>query len=58
MVDVWNDLEQMHLELLPLHEEWVGHGIKLQPTNIYGIRVNRNGSALGLHYDRVRGLHF
>jgi hypothetical protein len=52
MVDIWPVLNEIHREMLPVHEEWVG-GMKLQPTNIYGIRVNRNGSALALHYDKV-----
>lgn len=49
---MWPILNEVHHELLPLHEEWVG-GIKLQPTSIYGVRVNRNGSALAMHYDKV-----
>jgi hypothetical protein len=52
MVDIWPVLNEIHREMLPVHEDWVG-GMKLQPTNIYGIRVNRNGSALALHYDKV-----
>lgn len=43
---------EVHQALLPLHEEWVG-GMKLKPTSIYGIRMNRNGSSLIMHYDKV-----
>lgn len=52
LIDVSDFIFDIHKQLVPLHEEWVG-GIKLAPTNIYGIRVNRNGSALALHYDKV-----
>jgi hypothetical protein len=50
---MWPVLNEVHQELLPAHEEWVG-GMKLQPTAIYGVRVNRNGAALAMHYDKVR----
>lgn len=52
LVDVSDFIYDIHRQLLPLHEEWIG-GIKLAPTNIYGIRINRNNSALALHYDKV-----
>lgn len=52
MLEMWPILSQIHHALTPLHEEWVG-GMKLKPTSIYGVRVNRNGSALALHYDKV-----
>lgn len=42
---------QIHNELLSLHEEW--SGLKLRPTSIYGLRLNRNGSSLVMHYDKV-----
>mmetsp|Transcript_17610 Transcript_17610/g.29670 ORF Transcript_17610/g.29670 Transcript_17610/m.29670 type:complete len:336 (+) Transcript_17610:144-1151(+) len=37
--------------LLPLHEEW--SGLKLKPTSIYGIRMNRAGASLVMHYDKI-----
>lgn len=52
-IDVPEVTSKVHKMLLPLHEEWVG-GMKLRPTSIYGIRVNRNGSSLIMHYDKVR----
>lgn len=55
LIDASDFIFDIHRQLVPLHEEWVG-GIKLAPTNIYGIRVNRNGSALALHYDKVSDL--
>jgi hypothetical protein len=51
-IDVPKITAQVHKMLLPLHEEWVG-GMKLKPTSIYGIRANRNGSSLIMHYDKV-----
>lgn len=51
-VDVPHITREVHQKLLPLHEEWIG-GIKLIPTSIYGIRMNRNGSSLIMHYDKV-----
>jgi len=43
---------EIHQDLLPLHEEWAG-GMKLIPTSVYGIRANRNGSSLVMHYDKI-----
>ncbi|RYG64376.1 hypothetical protein EON64_14120 [archaeon] len=43
---------QIHEELRPLHEEW--SGLQLVPTSAYGLRLNRNGSSLVMHYDKVR----
>ena len=40
-------------ELKPLHEQWSGIP-ELVPTSAYGVRVYRNGSALAMHYDKVR----
>lgn len=51
-IDVPKVTAQVHKTLLPLHEEWAG--VKLKPTSIYGIRANRNGSSLIMHYDKVR----
>jgi hypothetical protein len=51
-IDVPRITAQVHKILQPLHEEWVG-GMKLKPTSIYGIRANRNGSSLIMHYDKV-----
>jgi hypothetical protein len=51
-IDVPQITSKVHRMLLPLHEEWVG-GMKLIPTSIYGIRMNRNGSSLIMHYDKV-----
>lgn len=47
-----NGLErEVHRELLPLHEQW--SGLQLRPSSIYGLRLNRNGSSLVMHYDKV-----
>lgn len=43
---------EVHRELLPLHEEWAG-GMKLKPTSAYGVRLYRNGSSLVMHTDKV-----
>lgn len=51
-VDAPEATRKAHQLLKPLHEEWVG-GMKLIPTSIYGIRMNRNGSSLIMHYDKV-----
>jgi hypothetical protein len=52
----WLDLKELghevHHELLPLHEAWVG-GMKLIPTKSYGVRLYQNGSSLMMHCDRV-----
>lgn len=50
-VDIPKVSREVHEALLPLHEEW--SGLKLRPTSIYGIRMNRNGSSLIMHYDKV-----
>ncbi len=42
---------QIHEELKSLHEEW--SGLALVPTSAYGLRLNRNGSSLVMHYDKV-----
>lgn len=42
---------QIHRELQGIHEEW--SGLQLRPTSVYGLRVNRNGSSLIMHYDKV-----
>jgi hypothetical protein len=48
-----NGLDQTaHLELLSLHEVWIG-GIKLIPTIAYGVRLYQNGTALMMHCDKV-----
>jgi hypothetical protein len=52
-IDVPKITAQVHKILQPLHEEWVG-GMKLKPTSIYGIRANRNGSSLIMHYDKIQ----
>lgn len=51
-IDIPQVAREVHQKLLPLHEEWAG-GMKLIPTSIYGIRLNRNGSSLIMHYDKV-----
>mmetsp|Transcript_17936 Transcript_17936/g.30173 ORF Transcript_17936/g.30173 Transcript_17936/m.30173 type:complete len:307 (-) Transcript_17936:31-951(-) len=38
--------------LRPDLEEWVG-GMALEESSIYGIRMNRNESTLGMHLDRI-----
>ena len=50
-VDIPTISREVHRELQPLLEEWAG--VKLFPTSIYGIRQNRNGSSLIMHYDKV-----
>ena len=47
---------QVHLALLPMHEEW--GGMKLMPTSAYGVRMYRNGSSLVMHNDKVIFSHF
>ena len=51
-VDAHEITQKVHHKLLQIHEEWAG-GMKLKPTSIYGIRMNRNGSSLVMHYDKV-----
>ena len=51
-IDVPSVTRKVQEILLPLHEAWVG-GMSLTPTSIYGIRMNRNGSSLVMHYDKV-----
>jgi hypothetical protein len=46
-------LRQIHNELLPLHEAWIGGDIKLKPTSAYGVRLYQNLSSLVMHYDKV-----
>ena len=55
-VDIPQLSQEVHRQLLPLHEEWAG-GLKLVPSSIYGIRMNSNGSSLIMHYDKVHRLH-
>ena len=43
---------EVNRDLKALNEEWAG-GIELEGTSSYGIRLYRNGSALGMHYDKV-----
>lgn len=45
----------LHRELLPMHEEWVGE--KLNPTYIYGIRSYLNNADLRQHVDRIETHH-
>jgi hypothetical protein len=51
-VDISSIRSEVHQALLPLHEEWIG-GHALRPSSLYGIRINRGGSSLSLHYDQV-----
>lgn len=39
-------------QLRPLLEDW--SGLKLVPSNAYGVRLYQNGSSLGMHHDKVR----
>lgn len=50
-IDIPKVSREVHEALLPLHEEW--SGLKLRPSSIYGIRMNRNGSSLIMHYDKI-----
>ena len=52
MVDVSELIASIHPEMRSLHEAWAG-GMRLQPSSMYGIRANRNGSSLYMHYDKV-----
>jgi hypothetical protein len=38
-------------ELKSVHENW--SGLSLQPTSVHGIRLNRNGSSVVMHYEKV-----
>lgn len=51
-IDVGKISRTVQDALQSVHEEWVG-GMELVPTSIYGIRANRNGSSLVMHYDKV-----
>ena len=51
-VNIGNVANEVHKELLPLHEAWAG-GMKLVPTSAYGVRFYQNGSSLVMHYDKV-----
>lgn len=51
-VHIGNLAREVHLALLPMHEEWAG-GIKLRPTSAYGVRLYQNGSSLAMHCDKV-----
>lgn len=42
---------EIHMDLLPLHENWAK--MRLFPTSIYGIRFYRNRSSLVMHADKV-----
>lgn len=46
-------LNEIHKELMPLHEAWIGGNIKLRPTSAYGIRLYQNNTSLVMHYDKV-----
>ena len=52
-LDAYDFVNEIHRDLTSMHEQWIGGEIKLKPTSIYGIRMNRNGSSLSMHYDRV-----
>jgi hypothetical protein len=39
-----------------MHEEWSGIS-QLVPTSAYGVRLYRNGSALAMHYEKVRNTY-
>lgn len=51
-VDMQAIVNEVMLDILPLHEEWAG-GIKLRPTSAYGVRLYQNGSSLVMHNDKV-----
>lgn len=50
-IDIPHISRDVHWALKPHLEEW--SGLQLVPTSIYGIRANRNGSSLVMHYDKV-----
>jgi len=50
-VDIPALAREVHRDLQQAHEDWAG--LKLKPTSIYGIRMNRNGSSLVMHYDKI-----
>lgn len=50
-IDIPQLSREVHRELQPYLEQWAG--VKLFPTSIYGIRQNRNGSSLIMHYDKI-----
>ena len=52
ILDIRQVLSEVHRELHPIMEDWVG-GMQLVPTSIYGVRLNREGAALAMHYDKV-----
>lgn len=55
LLDVSTIKDVIHSQMQPLHEAFVG-GMALAPTVAYGVRVNRAGSSLAMHYDQVRFL--
>lgn len=56
-IDMQSIVNEVMLDILPLHEQWVG-GIKLKPTSAYGVRLYQNGSSLVMHNDKVRTRKF
>jgi len=51
-IDLREVAREVHLALLPMHEEWAG-GMKLKPTSAYGVRMYQNGSSLVMHNDKI-----
>lgn len=50
-IDIGSLAQEVHHEILPMHERW--GGMQLVPTSMYGIRLYQNGSSLLMHVDRV-----
>ena len=51
IVDFGRSLDDLQPELKEIHENFV-NGMELTLSNVYGIRVNQDGSSLAMHYDQ------